>query len=194
VSTYQESDHHAGLRYHDSCLGLLWWGWSTALLRYGKGAFSSMVVHILVWLYNVYDLPTVRVTSVSLDHQALGIRRIVVSRFSGVLSAYGIHLADIVVEKQEPSAIIYSPETLPVLLKKLEKLEAVGRQELLEQGFAPSAIASERFLNLRYAGTDCALMTSVRNIPDAKSSDYSKVRQDLDICLLRPSDMFSNRL
>ena len=93
--------------------------------------------------------------------KALGMRRIVVSRFSGVLSAYGIHLADIVVEKQEPAAAVYAPEARAALEQRLDALEAAARAELQAQGFPAEDIAVERFLNLRFAGTDCALMTSL---------------------------------
>ncbi len=92
--------------------------------------------------------------------KALGIRRIVVSRFSGVLSAYGIHLADIVVEKQEPAAGVYGPASRSTLEARLAALEKAAQAELAAQGFAPEAIRVERFLNLRFAGTDCALMTT----------------------------------
>jgi 5-oxoprolinase (ATP-hydrolysing) len=92
--------------------------------------------------------------------KALGMRRIIVSRFSGVLSAYGIHLADIAVEKQEPAAGKYDEESLPTLEARLDVLEKAAREELVAQGFAEDAIRVERFLNLRFAGTDCALMTA----------------------------------
>lgn len=92
--------------------------------------------------------------------KALGMRRIIVSRFSGVLSAYGIHLADIVVEKQEPAAGKYDEESLSTLEARLDALEKAAREELVAQGFAEDAIRVERFLNLRFAGTDCALMTA----------------------------------
>lgn len=39
--------------------------------------------------------------------RALGMRKIIVSRFSGVLSAYGISAADVVCEKQEACATEY---------------------------------------------------------------------------------------
>ncbi|KAM3577612.1 hypothetical protein VYU27_000488 [Nannochloropsis oceanica] len=92
--------------------------------------------------------------------KALGMRRIVVSRFSGVLSAYGIHLADIVVEKQEPAAGLYCPQSRSVLEARLDALEEAAREELQAQGFEPEAVQVERYLNLRFAGTDCALMTT----------------------------------
>ncbi|CAN0315360.1 unnamed protein product, partial [Ectocarpus sp. 4 AP-2014] len=42
--------------------------------------------------------------------RALGMSRILVSRFSGVLSAYGLSAADVVCEKQEACAAEYGGE------------------------------------------------------------------------------------
>ena len=105
--------------------------------------------------------------------KALGMRRIVVSRFSGVLSAYGIHLADIVKEKQEPAAGVYGPQSIPALEARLDALEEAAREELSAQGFAPGAVQVERFLNLRFAGTDCALMTTRTTTTGDSSSSGS---------------------
>ena len=92
----------------------------------------------------------------------LGISKIFIHRFSGILSAYGMGLADIVVEKQEPSALVL-PEnkednSLNYLLKNLNKLAAEAKTELLAQGYKSEQIEIKRYLNLRYQGTDTALM------------------------------------
>ena len=92
----------------------------------------------------------------------LGISKIFIHRFSGILSAYGMGLADIVVEKQEPSALVL-PEnkednSLNYLLKNLNKLAAEAKTELLTQGYKSEQIEIKRYLNLRYQGTDTALM------------------------------------
>ena len=51
----------------------------------------------------------------------LGISKIFIHRFAGILSAYGMGLADIVVEKQQPSAIILSEGDTDIIQKKLQK-------------------------------------------------------------------------
>jgi 5-oxoprolinase (ATP-hydrolysing) len=108
----------------------------------------------------------------AVDVQALGMRRIFVSRFSGVLSAYGIHLADIVMERQEPCASLYTPEAIPGLLARLDGLEKAAKAELVGRGFGESSIVVERFLNMRFAGTDCAIMTKL----GPGEEDYGQVR------------------
>ena len=94
----------------------------------------------------------------------LGISKIFIHRFSGILSAYGMGLADIVVEKQEPSALVL-PENkennvFKNLLKNLKKLSSDAKTELLAQGYKAEQIEIKRYLNLRYQGTDTALMIS----------------------------------
>jgi 5-oxoprolinase (ATP-hydrolysing) len=88
----------------------------------------------------------------------LGISSIFIHRFSGILSAYGIGLADTVVEKQLPAASILEPKSTAKTLAALEELQQTTEQELLKQGFGAEHISSRRFLNLRYQGTDTALM------------------------------------
>ncbi len=94
----------------------------------------------------------------------LGISKIFIHRFSGILSAYGMGLADIVVEKQEPSAHVLlenkENDVFKNLLKNLEKLSSDAKTELLAQGYKAEQIEIKRYLNLRYQGTDTALMIS----------------------------------
>lgn len=86
----------------------------------------------------------------------LGINKIVLYRHSSILSAFGLALADVVYEVQEPCA-----ERLNISLTRLQErvtyLENDCRNELIKQGFHD--IVTEVYLNLRYDDTDCALMT-----------------------------------
>lgn len=90
--------------------------------------------------------------------RALGVKRILVHRFSGVLSAYGMALADVTHEAQEPCAVEYGPATMPDVLARLAALGESVTAHLCSRGFPASSIRLIRFLNLRYAGTDCAVM------------------------------------
>ncbi len=89
----------------------------------------------------------------------LGIGRILIHRYAGILSAYGMGLADVVVEKQQPAAVEFNSATLPGLREKLEKLRVAAEDELARQGFA-GRISTTLYLNLRYQGTDTALMVA----------------------------------
>ncbi|MEA3332276.1 MAG: hydantoinase B/oxoprolinase family protein [Pseudomonadota bacterium] len=90
--------------------------------------------------------------------RVLGINRIVIHRYAGILSAYGMGLADVVVERQRPAAEILSAGSQPELFVGLEELRHAAEAELKSQGFASAVISSALYLNLRYQGTDTALM------------------------------------
>lgn len=94
--------------------------------------------------------------------RSLGISTVFVHKYAGILSAYGMALADVVEEVQEPSAEAYEYESFARLDNRLDAMEAKVRSKLRAQGFADYQIKTESFLHLRYDGTDCALMcTSV---------------------------------
>ncbi|KAK9459642.1 Hydantoinase B/oxoprolinase-domain-containing protein [Lipomyces oligophaga] len=90
--------------------------------------------------------------------EALGISQILIHRYSSVLSAYGMALADVVHEVQEPSSITFSPSTEEVFIKRFDILKATSEKTLLGQGFSSENITFELYLNMRYQGTESALM------------------------------------
>ena len=91
---------------------------------------------------------------------SLGIKQILVHRYSSVLSAYGMALADVVDERQEPDSAVWTDDGTAVsdLKAKMDKLKEKSRASLHEQGFSDSEIAFEEYLNMRYRGTESALM------------------------------------
>ncbi|KAF8949330.1 hypothetical protein BGZ47_006867 [Haplosporangium gracile] len=91
--------------------------------------------------------------------RALGISSIFIHKYGSVLSAYGLSLADVVYEAQEPSSDTLSEKTLPGLKERINVLVSQCHEELGKQGFEKDHIECEIYLNLRYNGTDCALMT-----------------------------------
>jgi 5-oxoprolinase (ATP-hydrolysing) len=88
----------------------------------------------------------------------LDIKRAIVPRYSSILSAYGMALADVVVENQEPVALILVGEVLAEIEERLASIRARGVAGLKAQGFDESSIEHECFLNMRYKGSDTALM------------------------------------
>jgi 5-oxoprolinase (ATP-hydrolysing) len=92
--------------------------------------------------------------------EALGIRQILVHRYSSVLSAYGMALADVVDERQEPESKIWSDQddVKQYLQQKMEDLKSKSRATLMDQGFDDEHIQFEEYLNMRYRGTESALM------------------------------------
>ncbi|EAT82777.2 hypothetical protein SNOG_09512 [Parastagonospora nodorum SN15] len=92
--------------------------------------------------------------------EALGITQILVHRYSSVLSAYGMALADVVDERQEPESRVWSDEkdVRGYLQKKMADLKSKSTATLKEQGFDEEHVHFEEYLNLRYRGTESALM------------------------------------
>ncbi|MDR4507593.1 MAG: hydantoinase B/oxoprolinase family protein [Candidatus Brocadiaceae bacterium] len=88
----------------------------------------------------------------------LGITQIFIHRFSGILSAYGIGLADVVVERQSPLNVLFSTKNFALFQKKLNELSASATKQLHSQGFQDDDIDIQRFLNMRYQGTDTSFM------------------------------------
>ncbi|EPQ31462.1 uncharacterized protein PFL1_00797 [Pseudozyma flocculosa PF-1] len=94
--------------------------------------------------------------------RSLGIRTVIVHRYSSILSAYGMALADRVFEEQEPSSEVWSgpgSSSGQRIRKRVEALKEKVHGELRQQGFEDARIRLEVLLNLRYDGTDTALMT-----------------------------------
>lgn len=92
--------------------------------------------------------------------ESLGIRQILVHRYSSVLSAYGMALADVVDESQEPDSCVWdgNGEAKEALKDKMQELKNRSSQRLRDQGFSEEAIVFEEYLNMRYRGTESALM------------------------------------
>lgn len=92
--------------------------------------------------------------------ESLGIQQILVHRYSSVLSAYGMALADVVDESQLPESKTWSTdgETVAKLKKKMEELKDRSSAKLQDQGFSSDSIVFEEYLNMRYRGTESALM------------------------------------
>ncbi|NIQ03309.1 MAG: 5-oxoprolinase, partial [Nitrospinaceae bacterium] len=103
--------------------------------------------------------------------RVLGISRIFIHRFAGILSAYGLGLADVATEKQQPAAEVLGPQTRQKLLERLDALAADALQELRRQGSFQTEV--RRYLHLRYRGTDTAIM-----VPEPPDGDWERAFLD----------------
>ncbi|KAG8830784.1 hypothetical protein FRB91_006426 [Serendipita sp. 411] len=88
----------------------------------------------------------------------LGIKTVLIHRYSSILSAYGLSLADRIYELQEPSSAQYTNESHSSLIRRLDSMEEKARAALRDQGFPDDRIQAERYLNMRFDGTDTSLM------------------------------------
>jgi 5-oxoprolinase (ATP-hydrolysing) len=85
----------------------------------------------------------------------LGVRKVLLHPLAGVLSAFGMGLADTIWEGSAPAG---RREVTPAALEELEptfaELEAAGRAAVAAQGFPADEVRLERKLDLRYRGTE----------------------------------------
>ena len=88
---------------------------------------------------------------------ALAIETVLIHPLAGVLSAYGMGLADVTAMREQAVEAPLTDALLPELDKIAGTLEAGARAELADGGADPARVTSVRRAHLRYAGTDTAL-------------------------------------
>ncbi|KAL0253232.1 hypothetical protein SLS55_010204 [Diplodia seriata] len=99
---------------------------------------------------------------------SLNIQTVIIHRYSSILSAYGMALADIVHEAQEPSSGVFDEAAMETIKERIAALKKKVTSELIGDGIPPDRITYEVYLNLRYKGTDNLLM-----ILEPASNDFS---------------------
>ncbi len=89
---------------------------------------------------------------------ALGMTRVFIHPLAGVLSAYGMGLADVTAMREEAIEARLANENFQLFRNTLDRLAAVAREELLRQGVPRDRIRVVERVHLRYDGTDTALI------------------------------------
>jgi 5-oxoprolinase (ATP-hydrolysing) len=89
---------------------------------------------------------------------ALGMTQVLIHPLAGVLSAYGMGLADVTAMRESAVEAPLTGEVLPRLAEILDGLRADAEKELRTAGVAADRITSVRRAHLRYDGTDTALL------------------------------------
>ena len=92
---------------------------------------------------------------------ALGMQTVFMHPLAGVLSAYGIGLADVTVMKQRAVESVLDDRTLADLATPFAVLVSEARDALLAQGVSSADISIERRVALKYEGTDSTLQLAV---------------------------------
>lgn len=90
--------------------------------------------------------------------EALGIRQILIHPYAGVLSAYGMGLADLRVLRERAVEALLTETLMPKLKQMVATLRAEVTTELIHQGVTPGNIEILAKVHLRYQGTDVPLM------------------------------------
>lgn len=105
--------------------------------------------------------------------RALGMKEVLIHRLCGILSAYGMGLADVVEEAQEPYSAIYCPESVQEASRREANLVEQVKQKLQAQGFSEENIKPETYLNLRYEGTDTTIMVKKQESDNGSTFDFA---------------------
>jgi 5-oxoprolinase (ATP-hydrolysing) len=92
---------------------------------------------------------------------ALAMNTVFIHPLAGVLSAYGMGLADQVAMKEKSIELKLSEDNFPVLKREIEMLSRAAREELLRQGAEGSRIRVLERAHLKYDGTDTALAVAL---------------------------------
>ena len=100
---------------------------------------------------------------------ALGMTRVFIHPFAGVLSAYGMGLADVTAMREEAVEARLDEENYCLFDDTLEKLAIAARNELLHQHVSPDRIRIVERIHLRYDGTDSALIVNFGSLPQMVS-------------------------
>ena len=90
----------------------------------------------------------------------LGIETVLVHRFGSILSAYGLALADLVIDLQEPSAATLHLDSWSGLQSQLAVVRQQAHTKLLESTTVRGQVSLTEFLHIRYKGTDTAIMVA----------------------------------
>jgi 5-oxoprolinase (ATP-hydrolysing) len=96
---------------------------------------------------------------------ALGMSQVFLHPYAGVLSAYGMGLADISTIREQAIEARLTDEVLPDLSEVLEKLAAEACAAVQQQGILPENVRSLSRVHLRYEGTDSALVVDFGGRP-----------------------------
>jgi 5-oxoprolinase (ATP-hydrolysing) len=92
---------------------------------------------------------------------ALAITRVFIHPHAGVLSAYGMGLADQVAIRSRSVETKLETSELLSIENTIEALAIDARDELVAQGIAAEKVAVKRRVHLKYEGTDTALMVAL---------------------------------
>jgi 5-oxoprolinase (ATP-hydrolysing) len=95
---------------------------------------------------------------------ALGMKQVFLHPYAGVLSAYGMGLADVRVLRERAVEAKLSQELLPELKQILATLAEAGKAELQQLGDTENTQEVLQKVHLRYEGTDSALIVDFNDM------------------------------
>ena len=120
----------------------------------------------------------------------LGMTTVLIHPLAGVLSAYGMGLADIRANRQQAIEKTLAPDALPGVKSAAKRLTEENVVELTGQGIDPDAVEHFPSVHLRYAGTDSGLVVPLsttdqmrRFFEHAHKRQFGFITPDKDIVI-----------
>ena len=107
---------------------------------------------------------------------ALGMKQVYVHPLAGVLSAYGMGLADQSLIREQAIELRLTPEAMPALMAPLQSLGEVARAVLAKQTLGDAIQLHER-VHVRYEGSDAALMVRMGSLAEITQRFEAAYRQ-----------------
>ena len=101
---------------------------------------------------------------------SLGIRTVLLHPHAGVLSAYGMGLADLIQTAGEAVLETLDDATFARLEERFQILETANMETLREEGFAKNAITHVRSLDLRYLGVESSINVAIEPDGDVRAA------------------------
>ncbi|WP_448604852.1 hydantoinase B/oxoprolinase family protein [Thermoleptolyngbya sp.] len=118
--------------------------------------------------------------------ESLGISQIFLHPYAGVLSAYGIGLADVTTIREQAIEAPLTDAQLPEVERVLQELAIAARRDLQQQGIAAESdtplhtdaqVQVRPKVHLRYEGTDSALIVDYASLSDMQDAFSRLYRQ-----------------
>jgi 5-oxoprolinase (ATP-hydrolysing) len=114
---------------------------------------------------------------------ALAMTRVFIHPHAGVLSAYGMGLADQVAMRSRSVELKLQESDVPSIAATAETLAAEARGELVAQGVSAEGIVVERKVHLKYDGTDTALAVPLGPAADMRREFESAYRKQFSFLM-----------
>ena len=108
---------------------------------------------------------------------ALGMSRVFAHPLAGVLSAFGMGLADQTAMRERALEIVLEEASLAKIDAALDTLAHEACGVLLEQGVDATRVTTARRVHLRYQGTDSALAVNAGSVPEMRVAFEAAYRQ-----------------
>jgi 5-oxoprolinase (ATP-hydrolysing) len=108
---------------------------------------------------------------------ALGMTQVFVHPLAGVLSAYGMGLADQSVIREQAVELKLLASTLPDVTAALEQLAQAAKAELQNQQLGQGEIRLHQRVHLRYEGSDAALIVAFGDLASTVAAFEAAYRQ-----------------